>query len=126
MADGIDVTPGSGAKKVATDERSIGGVTQDVQRIVGVGSPSIAAGQVEVTSTTTTIVSARETRSRLILMNRQTVPVFIEMTTATTGDLRLEPGDSVTLYTTAEVDGITTNAYTAVGDAKVHFVEEYD
>ena len=126
MADGIDVTPGSGAKKVATDERSIGGVTQDVQRIVGVGSTSIAAGQVEVTSTTTTIVSARETRSRLILMNRQTVPVFIEMTTATTGDLRLEPGDSVTLYTTAEVDGITTNAYTAVGDAKVHFVEEYD
>jgi hypothetical protein len=126
VADGIDVTPGSGAKKVATDERSIGGVTQDVQRIVGVGSTSIAAGQVEVTSTTTTIVSARETRSRLILMNRQTVPVFIEMTTATTGDLRLEPGDSVTLYTTAEVDGITTNAYTAVGDAKVHYIEEYD
>jgi hypothetical protein len=126
VADGIDVTPGSGAKKVATDERSIGGVTQDVQRIVGIGSTSIVAGQVEVTSTTTTIVSARETRSRLILMNRQTVPVFIEMTTATTGDLRLEPGDSVTLYTTAEVDGITTNAYTAVGDAKVHYIEEYD
>lgn len=126
MADGIDVTPGSGAKKVATDERSIGGVTQDVQRIVGVGSTSIVAGQVEVTSTTTTIVSARETRSRLILMNRQTVPVFIEMTTATTGDLRLEPGDSIVLFTTAEVDGITTNAYTATGDAKVHYIEEYD
>jgi hypothetical protein len=125
MADGIDVTPGSG-KKVATDERTIGGVTQDVQRVGEIGATSISAGQIEVTNTTTEIVAARDTRKRLILVNYQSVPVFIELTTATTSDFRLDPGASITLYTTGVVDGITTAAYTATGDAKVHYIEEYD
>ena len=125
MADNVGVTPGSG-KDIASDERTIGGATVQVQRVADVGSTSISAGQVECTNTSTTIVSARDTRRRLILVNRQTVPVFIELTTATTGDFRLDPGDSVTLHTTGEVDGITSAAYTAAGDAKVHYIEEYD
>lgn len=125
MADGVDVTPGSG-KTIATDERTIAATTQHVQRVGEIGATSIAASQVEVSNSSTTLSAARDTRKRLVLVNRQTVPVFIELTTATTSDLRLDPGDSITLYTTGAVAGITSAAYTAVGDAKVHVIEEFD
>jgi hypothetical protein len=39
---------------------------------------------------------------------------------ATTSMFRLDPGESITIRTTARVDGITSAAYSAVGDAKVH------
>jgi hypothetical protein len=125
MADGLQVTEGTGPR-VATDERTIASVVQHVHRTEEIGSTSVASGQVNVTNTSTTIVAARETRSRLILVNRQTVPVFIEMTTATAADFRLDPGDSIVLYATCEVDGITSAAYTGAGDALVHYIEEYD
>ena len=97
-----------------------------IQRVTGIGSTATAAAQVTVTNTSTTIAAARETRRRIVIVNRQTVPVFIETTTATTSDFKLDPGDGVTLYTTALVAGITTAAYSASGDAKVHYIEEYD
>jgi len=125
MADNIDVTPGTG-KTLATDERTIAAVTTHVQRVDEQGAQNIATGQVEVTNTSTDIVAARDTRKRLIIANYQSVPVFIELTTATTSDFRLDPGASITLYTTGQVDGITAAAYTATGDAKVHYIEEYD
>lgn len=125
MADNIAVTAGSGTN-LATDERTIAATTVHVQRTGEIGATSIASGQVEISSTSATIAAARDTRKRIIIVNRQTVPVFIELTTATTGDLRLDPGDSITLYTTGLIAGITTAAYTATGDAKVHYIEEYD
>ena len=125
MADNIAVTAGSGTN-LATDERTIAATTVHVQRIGEIGATSIASGQVEISSTSATIAAARDTRKRIIIVNRQTVPVFIELTTATTSDLRLDPGDSITLYTTGLIAGITTAAYTATGDAKVHYIEEYD
>lgn len=126
MADGIDVTPGSG-KKVATDERTIGGVTQDVQRVGEIGSGTAAVGQVTISNTSAAIAAARDTRKRIIIINYQSVPIFVDPgATATTADLRLNPGDSITLYTTAAVNAITAAAYTASGDAKVHYIEEYD
>lgn len=127
MADGIDVTPGSGAKKVATDERTIGGVTQDVQRVGEIGSGTAADGQVTITNSSAAIAAARDTRKRIIIVNRETVAIFVNAGgTATTADFRLDPGDSLTLYTTVAVNAITAAAYTASGDAKVHYLEEYD
>jgi hypothetical protein len=126
LADNIDVTPGSG-KTIATDERTIAAVTAHVQRTGEIGSTNAAVGQVTISNSSTAIAAARDTRKRIIIANRQTVPVFIDPgATATTADLRLEPGDSITLYTTLAVNAITSAAYTAAGDAKVHYIEEYD
>lgn len=126
MADGVDVTPGSGIK-IETDERTLDTVTKHVQRIVGIGSTTNAAGQVEISNTAANIVAAQAKRARIIIINRQTVPVFIDPAgTATTADLRLDPGDSIVLFVTTAISAITSAAYTATGDAKVHYIEEYD
>lgn len=129
MADNVTIPAtgtGTATPIIATDERTISATTVQIQRVVAIGSSSIAAAQTTVSNSNTTICAARETRQRLIIVNRQTVPVFIELTTATTSDFRLDPGESVTLYTTGLVAGITSAAYTASGDAKVHTIEEYD
>lgn len=97
-----------------------------MQRVIVIGASNTAAGQTTVTNSNTAIAAARETRTRIVIVNRQTVPVYVTSETATTGKFRLDPGDSVTLFTTAVVNGITTAAYSASGDAKVHYIEEYD
>lgn len=126
MADNIAVTAGSGPN-MATDERTIAAATVHVQRVGEVGSATSAVGQVTATNTTTAIAAARDTRKRIIIINRQTVPVYIDAgASATTSDFRLDPGDSLTLVTVAAINGITSLAYTATGDAKVHYIEEYD
>jgi len=129
MADNVTIpATGSGTATpiVATDERTIAAATVHIQRVGEIGAQSIAAAQTTISNTSASIVAARDTRKRLIIVNRQTVPVFIELTTATTSDFRVDPGDSVTLYTTGAIAGITSAAYTASGDAKVHSIEEYD
>ncbi len=125
MADNVQVTAGSGTT-IATDERTIAGTAVQIQRVYDMGASTAVAGQVTVTNSSTSIVSASDTRKRLILVNRQTVPVYIDPSggTATTSMFRLEPGDSVTLSVTCAVTGITSAAYTASGDAKVHYIEE--
>lgn len=125
MADNVAVTAGSGTN-IATDERTINSTTVQVQRVVVIGASTTVAGQTSVTNSNTAIAAARETRSRIVIVNRQTVAVFVTSETATTSKFRLDPGESLTLFTTAAVNGITTNAYTASGDAKVHYIEEYD
>lgn len=125
MADNIDITPGTG-KTVASDERTIAAQTVHVQRVNEQGATAIAAGQVDVTNSTTQIVAARDTRKRLVLVNRQNVAVYVGATAATTSMLRLDPGESVTIHTTSRVDGITSAAHTATSDEKVHYLEEYD
>lgn len=125
MADNVAVTAGSGTN-IATDERTIAATTVHVQRVTESGSQNIVAGRVSITNTTTDLVASRDTRKRVVITNRQTVPIYVESGTATTSDFKLDPGDSLTLYTTAAIDGITTAAYTASGDAYVYYVEEYD
>jgi len=112
---------------MATDERTIAATTVHVQRVGEIGSATGAVGQVTISSTSADIAAARDTRKRIVIINRQAVPIFVDPgATATTSDLRLEPGDSITLYTTVAIKAITTAAYTASGDAKVHYIEEYD
>lgn len=125
MADDVAITAGSGTT-IATDERTIGGVAKHVQRVAPHGTPNITAGQVTVTNSSTQIAAARDTRHSITIVNRQTVAVYIDDAAATTSAFRLDPGDSVTLFTGAVVNGITSAAYSASGDAKVHYVEEHD
>ena len=123
MADNVAVTAGVGTA-ISTDERSIGGNTVHIQRIYDIGGSAITGGQTEISNANTAIRAAADTRKRIVIVNRQTVPVYIGASAATTGMFRLDPGDSVSLYTTAAVNGITAAAYAAVGDAMVHWIEE--
>lgn len=129
MADNVTIPAtgtGTATPVISTDERTIAATTVQVQRVVLIGSTTVAAGQTTISNSTTAILAARDTRSRVVIVNRQTVAVYIDGGTASTADFRLEPGDSVTLFTTSAVNGITSAAYSASGDAKVHYIEEYD
>lgn len=122
MTDDVELNAMSGGAKVAADERSINSQTVKVQRVVGIGATAIANGQVAPTGTAGTLVAARETRARLILLNAGTVDVYVGVATVTAANgFKLAPGASVTLHTTALVQGITD------GDTgEVHYIEEYD
>lgn len=127
MADNVTVDNGALTDYVVgADERSIGGTNVQIQRTYDMGATSGSSGQTTVTNSSTTIKAADETRKRIILVNRQTVAVFIDPSggTATTSMFRLDPGDSVTLYVTGAITGITSAAYSASGDAKVHYIVE--
>lgn len=125
MADNVAVTAGSGTT-IATDERTIASTSVHVQRVYDMGASTGSSGQTTVTNSSTTIKAADETRKRIVMVNRQTVAVFVDPSggTATTSMFRLDPGDSLTLYVTSAVTGITSAAYTASGDAKVHYAVE--
>lgn len=125
IPDNVAITAGSGTT-VATDERTIAATSVQVQRVAPHGAPNITVGQVTISSTSAAIIAADGTRHSVTIVNRQTVPVYINDATATTADFRLDPGDSVTLFTGAVINGITSAAYTASGDAKVHYVSLHD
>src|SRR5512139_1841783 len=127
MADNVGYTAGSGVN-IASDERTINSVTVQIQRISEIGASAFATGQTTVSNSGTAVAAAVETRKRIVLVNQETVPVWIGAGTAvaTTTGLRLDPGASVTLYTTAAVYAIADVSYTASGDAKVHYIEETD
>jgi hypothetical protein len=124
VADNVAVTAGSGTN-IATDERTIAATTVQLQRVISTGGSTGSSGQVEVTNSSTTVKAAAETRLYITIVNRQTVSVFIDPSggTAATTHFRLEPNESITLWVTSAVTARTTNAYTAVGDAKVHYIE---
>lgn len=129
MADNVTVDNGALTDYVvASDERTIAATAVEVQRVAPLGAPLIANGHVTVSSTAGNIVASRDTRHRVVIVNYQTVPIYVGVATVTTSTgLRLDSGASLTLYTTAAVQGITSAAYTAAGeDDKVHYIEEYD
>jgi len=125
MADNVAITAGSGTT-VSTDERTISSVAQHVQRVVPLGGSTLANAHVAVTNTATEIRAATDTQHCVTIVNYQTVPIYVGAATVTTSaGFRLDPGASVTLHTTAVVQGITAAAYTAAGeDDKVHFIAE--
>ena len=123
MADDVEITAGSGTF-VKTQDRS----GKHIQQVLDTGSDSIANGHVTVSNTAANIVAARVDRRRVIIMNYQTVPIYIGVATVTTSNgVRLDPGAVAELRTVAAVQGITSAAYTAAGeDDKTHYWEEYD
>jgi hypothetical protein len=124
MADNVAVTAGSGTT-IATDERTINSVAAQVQRVDEQGSTAIASGQTNVTNSAATLIAARDTRKRVIFVNRQLAAVFVGPATVTTANgFQIDPGASLTLYTTALIQGITAAASGAT--EYVHSVEEYD
>jgi hypothetical protein len=127
MADNVVVDNGSLTDyTVGTDERTISAVAVQVQRVAPHGAPNMTDGQVTVTNSSTAIIAADSTRHSVIIVNRQTVAVYIGDGTVTTADFRLDPGDSIALFTSAVVNGITAAAYSASGDAKVHYIATHD
>lgn len=121
MADNVAITAGSGTT-VGTDERTINSVAVQVQRVDEQGSTAIASGQVAPTTTAGTLIAARDTRKRVVLVNHGTVDVYVGPATVTTSNgLKITPGAALTVSTTALIQAIT-----ASGTGAVHYVEEYD
>ena len=124
MADNVAITAGSGTT-VGTDERTINSVSVQVQRVDEQGSTAIATTQVNVTGTAATLIAARDTRKRVVIINRQAAAIFIGPATVTTANgVQIDPGASITLYTTALIQGIT--AANSAAAEKTHVFEEYD
>lgn len=121
MADNVAITAGAGTT-VATDERTINSVAVQIQRVDEIGGSTLANGQAAPTGTAATLVAARDTRKRLILVNRGTQSVYVGIATVTTSNgLEMRPGDSLELRTTALVQAITSS-----GTGRVDYIEEYD
>ena len=147
MADNVAITAGAGTT-IATDD--VGGGVQ-VQRIKNtwgpdgtatdadktaaaafpiqdVGTGTNAASQVTVTNASTTIIALRAGRRGILILNKQTVAVAVDASGGTAvyaTHFVLDPGASVFLPVTNAVTGITSAAYTASGDAKLHLIELY-
>jgi hypothetical protein len=123
MADGVAVTAGTGTT-IGTSERAAG----HIQHVLSLGSESIAATHVTVSSTSTEILAARAGRRRAVITNYQTVPIYVGQDTITTSTgHRLDPGASIVLHSVGIIDGITSAAYTPAGeDDKTHVIEEFD
>jgi hypothetical protein len=87
------------------------------------GAGTNVGAQVTVTNSSTTIITSDTDRRGVLLVNQQTVAVYIDPSggTATTSMFRLDPGASIFLPCTTAITGITSAAYSAVGDAKVHY-----
>lgn len=126
MTDKVSLSAPTG--DAATDSRTINAQAVEVQRMVELGNTTGAGTQVTVTNSSTSILSARDTRKAALLVNNQTVPVYIDPSggSATTSMFRLDPGAAVVIPTTSAITGITSAAYSASGDAKVHVIETYD
>jgi hypothetical protein len=123
MADGVAVTAGAGTT-IGTSDRS----GTHIQHVMSIGSESIAATHVTVSSTSTEILAARAGRRRAVITNYQTVPIYVGQDTITTSTgHRLDPGASIVLHSVGIIDGITSAAYTPAGeDDKTHVIEEFD
>jgi len=116
----VAVTAGAGTN-IATDDRS----GEHFQRVLSSAGSTGSSAQTTVTNSSTTVKAATTYRLYITLVNYQTVPVFVDPAggTATTANFRLNPGDSMTIWSNTAITAITAAAYTAAGDAKVHYFE---
>jgi len=93
-----------------------------------VGAGTNAASQVAISNTSTTVISARSQRKGVLITNKQTVGVALDISGGTAvyaTHYVLDPGASIFLPVTNAITGITSAAYTATGDAKLHLLEIY-
>lgn len=120
----IDADTGNIATSVATIAGAVSGTEVQVDIASVVGTSSNEAGQATISNTSATIVASGSGRRGVLVVNQQTVPVYIDPSggTATTSMFRLDPGAAVVLPVTTAVTGIASAAYTPSGDAKVHWM----
>lgn len=113
-----------GPNGTATDTDATAAAALPVREI---GTGAGASAQTTVTNSSTTVIASRAGRRSVLILNLQTVPVYIDASggTAATTHFRLDPGASLVLPIATAVTGITSAAYTASGDAKVHTIELY-
>jgi len=121
VADNVAITAGSGTT-IGTDERTINSVAVQVQRVNEQGGTAIANGQVTVTTTSGTLLAARDTRKACLFVNRGIYDVYVGTGTVTSSNgLLLMSNDGVSIRTTAAINAISSG-----GSSVVHYVEEYD
>jgi len=113
-----------GANGTATDVDATAAAALPTREI-GVGAG--ASAQTTITNSSANVIAARAGRRAVLILNLQTVAVYLDASggTAATTHFRLDPGASVVLPIATAVTGITSAAYTASGDAKVHTIELY-
>lgn len=123
----IDADTGSIATSAATLAGAVNGTEMQVDVASVAGTATNGAGQTTVTNSSTSIIASRAGRRGVLLTNYQTVAVYLDPSggTATTSMFRLDPGASIVLPVTSAITGITSAAYSASGDAKVHYAELY-
>lgn len=127
MADNVTVPltgTGDSTALVRADERTIGGNTVKVQSTYEIGGTSIATGRATATTTSGSIISARDTRKVVILRSlpSNTDVVDVGPSGATSGsDFPLSPGDSVSIPTTAAI-----HADAASGSQVIAYIEVYE
>lgn len=88
-----------------------------------VGASTVANGQVTASTTAGALVGARPTRRSLVVVNTSgSIIVYIGIATVTAGNgLPLQPGDSISIDTTAALQVIA-----ASGTPVVAYMETYD
>lgn len=124
MADNVAITAGSGTT-VGTDERTISAVAVQVQRVVSEGGSAFATAQYTPTAAAATLIAARETRKAVVIVNGSNVDIFVGPATVTTANgMRVQPGASLTLNTTALIQSISSSITGLVG--VVYTAETYD
>ncbi len=126
MADGVNISEATAGslRKVSTDQRTIGGDTQEVQRVNDIGGSALASGRANVTTTAGAAIAARDTRKRVVLLALPTNTDIIDVGdsgVSSGSGFPLYPGASLTLHTTAAI-----YADAASGTQVLAYVEEYD
>lgn len=121
MADNIPISTGSG-EVVGSDQRSINGVQVQVQRVDEQGSTAIATGQVSVGTSVIYVVTARDTRKSVTIVNHGSSEIYVGPATVTTSNgLKLPSGAGLTVRSTVGIQAISPS-----GTNSVHYIEEYD
>lgn len=94
-----------------------------ISAVSPVGATNVATGQAAPTNSAATLVASRATRTRLTLVNRGSVSVYVGPATVTTANgVELKPGESMTF----EMAGTTLQGITASGTGNIHYWEEYN
>ena len=94
-----------------------------ISQVQPVGATNVVTGRAAPTNSAATLVASRATRTRLTMVNRGSVSVFVGPATVTTANgVELKPGESMTF----NMAGTTLQGITASGTGNIHYWEEYN
>ena len=112
-----------GADGTATDVEATAAAALPARDWVGAG----ARPQTSITNSSANVIAARAGRRGVLILNLQTVAVFLDALWSVQPPRPLPPRPwrLCRLPIATAVTGITSAAYTASGDAKVHTIELY-